>query len=150
MPQVVWINHTHMIAYKWTISTKNQTRAAWEHVRAQNHAVHECNMLCQFGAACCIITPGHIKCPSDLDHTLDLRSDLVILFLLLSLLQPLDEWFNVLQEHIPSLRVATLLVPLHDGVLINDVCLIQETDNVTEDLQQPVVLIALDLRMNPG
>jgi hypothetical protein len=42
--------------------------------------------------------------------------------------------------------------PVHDGVLAHNVCIVQEPHNVTEELQQPVVLIALHLRAveHPG
>jgi hypothetical protein len=47
---------------------------------------------------------------------------LFFLLLLLCLLEPLDEWLHVLEEHVAALRVAALLVPVADGVLTNNVC----------------------------
>lgn len=49
------------------------------------------------------------------------RLRILLVLLLLCLLEPLDEWLHVLEEHVAALGVAALLVPVRDGVLTNDV-----------------------------
>lgn len=78
--------------------------------------------------------------------SLSLLARRLVLALLFSLLKPFDEWLNVMQENTTSFGVTALLVPEQNGILSNDVSIVQDAQNTTEELQQLAVLIAVDLQ----
>lgn len=51
-----------------------------------------------------------------------------------------------MQEDVAALGMTALLVPEEDGVLTNDVGIIQDAQNVAEQLQQLAVLVAVYLQ----
>lgn len=69
-----------------------------------------------------------------------------LLAFFLSFLKPLDERLNVMQKDTTALGVAALLIPEQNGVLTNDVSIIQNTQNAAEQLQQLAVFIAVHLK----
>ena len=69
-----------------------------------------------------------------------------LLAFFLSFLKPLDEGLDVMQKDTAALGVAALLVPEQNGVLANDVSIIQNAQNAAEELQQLAVFIAIHLK----
>mmetsp|Transcript_7374 Transcript_7374/g.21346 ORF Transcript_7374/g.21346 Transcript_7374/m.21346 type:complete len:413 (-) Transcript_7374:316-1554(-) len=65
------------------------------------------------------------------------------LLLLGGLLEPLDEGLHVPEEHLPALWAAALLLPNQDGILRDDVGVVEELDDLREELQDGGVLVAV-------
>ena len=61
-------------------------------------------------------------------------------------LEPLDERLDVMQEDTPALGLTgTLLVPKDNGILSDNVSIIQDAQYAAEELQQLTVFIAVNL-----
>jgi hypothetical protein len=69
----------------------------------------------------------------------------LIFLILLGLLEPLDEGLDIPQKHVAPLLVAALLIPPLDGILSQDVVIVQNAYDVGKQLQELRIFVAVHL-----